>query len=327
MQEDLLYDCAVAYKELMNYEYIIEVTVKKKIKKFNIVFEPNQFKHLSGLEKLKDISDFRNISSKVLLKKILDHNITTESIMNSSFINIRINDNTPSRIDYNIIDRLTELKTLYNKIHNIDNNNFCIYVWDKFCAPQYRPHHSKICADYFLEFKNSSTNKSETEAVCTFFIENRERTKTTGVSIFPTDISYSNDGSISVERCTILSVREKNISLDQITDLFTVSPELFEKAYTDSLNKEQYITIKNDIKDLKKKRMEFFEKKSEKTETAYNKKLDVFKNRNIYSAEMLDSLRQSLKAQSENPNNASIKQLIEQELYYIENEIMQSAVS
>ena len=324
MQDDLLYDCAAAYKELMNYEYKIELTVKKKIKSFNIVFEAGQFKHLSGLEKLKDISEFRNNSSKALLEKILNHDITTQSIMNSSFINTRINDNTASQTDYYVIDRLTELKTLYDKIHNIDNNNFCIHIWDKNCTPQYRPHHSKISADYFLEFKNSSTNKSELEVVCTFFIEDREQTKATGVSIFPTDLSYSDDGSISVERCTILSVKEKNISLNQITDLITAPPELIEKAYADSLNKAQYITIKNDIKVLKKKRIEYFERKNEKTEMAYNKKLAVFKNPNIYSPEMLDIVIQSLKAQLESPNNVSTKHLIEHEISDIENEMSQN---
>lgn len=71
MSDDLLYDCAVAYKKLMRHEFEIALSIDKSIKEFTVVFESNQFRHLSGLEKLDDIDEFKEKNSAALLNKIL----------------------------------------------------------------------------------------------------------------------------------------------------------------------------------------------------------------------------------------------------------------
>lgn len=327
MSDDLLYDCAVAYKNLMRHEFEIVLSIDKSIKEFTVVFESNQFKHLSGLEKLDDIDEFKEKKSAILLNKILKRKITIQDVYRSSLANKKINEHSPNNIEYYVVDRLRELTNLYNNLHNMTTNNLHIHLWKKDCSQDMRPNHSQISADYLFEFQNSVTQKSETETACAFFLETKDvntkkLTNAVGVSIIPTDISYSNDGSISVERCLILSVTEidKNNSRNPIT-LISTPKEVHEKAYSDSEIKSLGKKVKLDIKDLRKKRENFSKKGTPKLQSLYQVQLDTFKKGGKYTVEMLKQVLTSLTSQAESQKNPDLKRLIEQEIKFVQGEM------
>lgn len=328
MSNDLLYDCANAYKKLMNYEYEVELSISKAIRKFTLKFDSSQFKHLSGLEKLEDIDEFNGKSSAALLHTILKKELTIQDVYRSSFAHIKINEHSPNNVEYYIVDRLRELTNLYNNLHNMTDDNLHIHIWDKDCIAQKRPNHSKIAADYMFEFQNSTTQKADTETACAFFLEVKEKpkNKAIGISIIPTDISYSDDGSVSVERCQILSVNEIDKERNISANIISASEELREKAYSDSISKSQSITIKQDIKALKSKRKDFSIKKDTKSQTAYQRRMDIFRNKNIYSVDMLNEVLKSLTSQLESQNNKDVGHLIEQEIKAIRNEIIRREI-
>lgn len=328
MSDDLLYDCAESYKKLMNYEYEFQIAVNKTVRNFTLIFEDSQFKHLSGLGKLADIDEFKENDSATLLYKIINRELDIQDVLRSDFVDTRINENSPNNIEYYVTDRLNELKNFYDNLHNMTSENLYVHLWKRDCRPDLRPNHSKIAADYMLEFQNSATQKAETETACAFFLEIKEKTKNKaiGMSIIPTDISYSDDGSISVERCQILSVNEIDKGRNISVNLISAPEELREKAYSDSLSKAQSITIKQDIKALKSKRKDFSMKKDTKSQTAYQRRLDIFKNKNIYSVDMLNEVLKSLTSQLESQNNKDVGHLIEQEIKAIRNEIIRREI-
>lgn len=242
----------------------------------------------------------------------------------SSLANKKINEHSPNNIEYYVVDRLRELTNLYNNLHNMTNDNLHIHIWNKTCSPQKRPNHSKIAADYMFEFQNSATQKADTETACAFFVEvnEKKKNKALGMSIIPTDISYSNDGSISVERCLILSVTEinKNNSRNPIT-LISTPVEVREKAYSDSDNKLLGKKVKLDIQDLRKKRENFSKKGTPKLQALYQAQLDTFKKGGKYTVEMLRQVLTSLTSQFESQKNPDLKRLIEQEIKFVQGEM------
>lgn len=322
MSDDLLYNCAESYRKLMNYEYEFQIAVNKTVKKFTLIFEDSQFKHLSGLEKLSDNKNFALDSSKVLFNKILNKELTMQDVTNSPLANKRINENLSSTTSYYVVDRIKELMFLHDNLHNLTNENLQIHIWNRNCEPQNRPHHSSISADYLFVFQNTATRKSLTETTCTFFLETEYQHTVVGKSIFPTDISYSDDGSISVERCQILSVNEIDKEQNISTNIIYAPEELWKKAYSDSISKSQSITIKQDIKALKSKRKDFSIKRDTKSQIVYQRKIDIFSNTNIYSVDMLNEVLRSLTSQLESPNNKDVWELIEKEIKSIQNEII-----
>lgn len=328
MSDDLLHDCAESYKKLMNFEYEFQIAVNKTVRNFALIFEDSQFKHLSGLGKLADIDEFKENDSATLLYKIINRELDIQDVLRSDFVNTRINENSPNNVEYYVTDRLNELKHFYDNLHNMTSENLYVHLWKRECRPDLRPNHSKKAADYMFEFHNSTTQKADTETTCAFFLEIKEKTKNKaiGMSIIPTDISYSDDGSINVERCQILSVNEIDKERNTSVNLISAPEELREKAYSDSMSKAQSITIKQDIKALKSKRKDFSIKKDTKSQTAYQRRLDIFKNKNIYSVDMLNEVLKSLTSQLESQSNEDVGHLIEQEIKAIRNEIIKREI-
>ena len=121
---DILYDCAEAYKQLLNNEYHIKFFVDEEIKELILAFSEKEFKHLTGLEKLKDKNILHDLSSSTLFNYILDHKIVydkssyansqniEEQIVDSKHINDPINNIDKSNVAYNVVDRIAELTNL-----------------------------------------------------------------------------------------------------------------------------------------------------------------------------------------------------------------------
>ena len=66
---DKLKEAAVSFEKLLDTEYKIIVGRKNKLENINIKFDKTHFVHLSGLHKLKDLSDIRTVDRE----KIFDN--------------------------------------------------------------------------------------------------------------------------------------------------------------------------------------------------------------------------------------------------------------
>jgi hypothetical protein len=321
MSNDMMYDCAIAYEKLTHFQFELKLYNNRSIRDIILIFDPSEFKHLTGLEKLSDKPIFSQLTSRELLKNILDKKITYETISDSKFLLAPINDVSPNNIKYYVTDRINELTYLYNYLHNMKFNNLHIYQWHKNISPNLRPNHSDINADILFEFSTTMTNKFPEETTCAFFVETVKRTEAVGMSIFPTDISYSDDGKIKAEKYTILSAKELNKDTGAFEKLIELSEESLHKALSESLIKDRNLTIKNDIKVLKSKRKAYRQSPTASNEQAYNKRLTIFKNSNIYTPDMLGDVLNRLAAQRDDLSNIDAAPLIEKEIDFIKNTI------
>ncbi|MEG9430614.1 MAG: PBECR4 domain-containing protein [Christensenellaceae bacterium] len=86
--EDKLYNVAKYYKDhLENRRFLLVAAKKDKIISLEILFRPEDFKHLSGLHKLEDIG-LKSISSEMLFTRILNKELSYNHIKDSIFFNV-----------------------------------------------------------------------------------------------------------------------------------------------------------------------------------------------------------------------------------------------
>jgi len=79
VQNDILYQAALAWKNLTEYCYVFTYGYKKQLHTINLTFSMEDFPHLAGFQYLKDISLQRYNAGKIV-DKILDYKITYEQI-------------------------------------------------------------------------------------------------------------------------------------------------------------------------------------------------------------------------------------------------------
>ena len=77
-------ECAKAYKELMNCEFIFVVGKRGRETKLILKFEREQFSHLLGLDKLTDIKDLIRCNKKSIFDDIINSNDKLKSIIENS---------------------------------------------------------------------------------------------------------------------------------------------------------------------------------------------------------------------------------------------------
>ncbi len=322
MENDILYDCAAAYKDLENYAFEFQVYTKNGIENICLFFDDSQFEHLSGIDYLTDLNALKNISSGRLLNKIFDKEITFKTLESSLFIDKPLNHESNENITYVLADRLETLTRLYDFLHN-SHHNLKIHYWDNSVLPSTsRPYNSNIRADFLFVFQEQPIGKADSENVCSFFIENSSGAGFAGVSIFPVDLDYSNDGKHWVEQYQILSITEIHIEQGKEisrSKLYGATQEVFDNIHTRQISNDQNRTIKNDLKAVKSKRKAFFQKQKGNGEAAYYKQLSVFKNRRIYTDDMLREVRTRLKSQLEDSHNFDLEKLIKDEISFVDD--------
>lgn len=138
MNNDLLKNSAIAFKKLLDKEYFIEIGRKGKSSTFKIIFEEDDFKHLSGINKLTDLPTIYKMPSNLLFKNAVSENITDKDLIPSTKFN-------------SIKERLENLKNLEYYL----NKNMAVFKWDKSKAKS-----SKITADFMLEEKSDNKKKA-----------------------------------------------------------------------------------------------------------------------------------------------------------------------
>jgi hypothetical protein len=70
--EDKLYNCAVAFSELLKYKYRIILGRKGKPRELNLAFEKTHFFHLLGLHKLTNIDAFEKGGKRMNNERVFD---------------------------------------------------------------------------------------------------------------------------------------------------------------------------------------------------------------------------------------------------------------
>lgn len=104
-----IYDAAIKFQELMQFEYKIALGYKGKSVEVPIRFDENDFHHLCGLHKLTDLQNISSVKNKSrLFKEILDNKITDSILKQSAYY---LSDEV-----YDRINRVCELPSLLNRL-------------------------------------------------------------------------------------------------------------------------------------------------------------------------------------------------------------------
>lgn len=318
MENDKLYDCAAAYIQNSEYEYEIKLYNSGTISKASFILNKSHFMHLSGLEKLSDIINSSEINSAELLDKILNRDITYQNILESSLWGEVFNDPQKNGVTYTLDDRIDTL-TKFRDILN--NSRIKAYSWDSQCHRTHRPYSSEIAADFMLVFETENKKTSDERIYAFFKLDKNNSEIAHGMSQFPTDRTYNNDGRRSVPEITIISLIEhdKVNNVDRV--IFELPAAEQQRLSEKSLKNSEYATIKADLKQLKSKRTKYLEANTTAAQKAYEKRLSVFSNKNIYNVEMLKSVVERLTSQAQDPNNKQAKNFILREIEIIQAEL------
>lgn len=315
---DKLYNCAASYARLTDYEYKISLYNNGAIINATLNLDIGSFMHLAGLEKLSDLTLFSNISSGRLYENIMCGQITHQNACESSAWSTPLNDPQTNNVTYSLDDRI---ETLTNFRDLLNNHLVKAYSWNPDCHSSQRPYNSEIKADFMLVFEPEN-KKTYDERVYSFFkIDKNNPEIAHGISQFPTDRTYNNDGRISVPEITVMSLIEhdKVNNFDRV--IFELPADERRRLFKKSLKNSEYATIKLDLKQLKSKRTKYLEANTEASKKAYEKRLSIFSNRNIYTDEMLISVVDRLTSQAQDPNNKQAQNLILKEVELIKAEL------
>ncbi|MCM1008295.1 MAG: PBECR4 domain-containing protein [Ruminococcus flavefaciens] len=318
MENDKLHDCAAAYLQNSEYEYKIELYNSGTISEASFTLNRSHFMHLSGLEKLSDIINQSEISSSELLNKILDSDITYQDISESSFWGDVFNDPQKNGVAYTLDDRID---TLTNFRDVLNSSNVKAYSWNSDCHRTHRPYSSEIAADFMLVFEPEN-KKTPDERIYAFFkLDKNNPNIAHGMSQFPSDRTYNNDGRRSVQEIKIVSLVEHDKVNNVDRCIIEIPTEERQRLHEKVLNNSEYSTIKADLKQLRSKRTKYAETHSESAKKAYEKKLSVFSNRTIYNSDMLKNVAERLTAQAQDPHNSDVKDIILNEIKAVNAEI------
>ncbi|MCM1529778.1 MAG: PBECR4 domain-containing protein [Alistipes sp.] len=315
---DKLYQCANSYAELGNYEYKICLHNNGTIINTTIGFDNSGFMHLAGLEKLTDLPPFSDISSSRLYDNIMDNTVTYQTACSSSSWNVPLNDPQKNSVTYTLDDRID---TFANFREVLNSGNVKAYSWNLDCHRSQRPYNSEIAADFMLVFEPEN-KKTPDERIYAFFRLDKNNPKVAhGISQFPTDRTYNNDGRRSVPEITIVSFVEHDKVNNVDRCIIEIPAEERRRLNEKILNNSEYATIKADLKQLRSKRTKYAETRSEAAQKAYERKLSVFSNRTIYNSDMLKNAAERLAAQAQDPHNSDVKDLILNEIKAVNAEI------
>lgn len=83
---DILKECDLSFQKLFGTDYVISAQKADSIIHVTVVFTAKQFFHLIGLNKLIDIPVLNNPSKQNVFERILNGNVTYNTIKNSAFI-------------------------------------------------------------------------------------------------------------------------------------------------------------------------------------------------------------------------------------------------
>lgn len=126
---DLLYQAAVAWKEIIDYRYRITFGYKHRLFTILLSFTPEEFAHLAGFQYMKDLS-LPNYSSAKIIDRILEGKISARQVEKAQ------------KYDDMIFPRLQALIQLKKML----DGEFVLYAY----SPRTYPFYTSIQADYLM---------------------------------------------------------------------------------------------------------------------------------------------------------------------------------
>jgi hypothetical protein len=82
---DILQECALAFQELLVYEYHFVIGRKGQMKEFCLNFDKADFHHIAGLHKLKDIAQIQQGMRDKIFDQIISGGISLSLIEKSAY--------------------------------------------------------------------------------------------------------------------------------------------------------------------------------------------------------------------------------------------------
>lgn len=82
-KQDILYQAACVWKELMSYRYVFTYGYKGNLHTINLMFSPEDFPHLAGFQYLKDIR-LPRYNPRKIVDMILQHKITYSNVQKAA---------------------------------------------------------------------------------------------------------------------------------------------------------------------------------------------------------------------------------------------------
>ena len=148
--------------------------------------------------------------------------------------------------------------------------------------------------------------KTADEKIYAFFRLDKNNPKIAhGVSQFPTDRTYDNDGHRSVPEIILMSLIEHDRVNNADKVIFSLSDEEKQRLHRQSELHAVNTVVAKDLRQLKSKRYKYFQSKTESAQNAYNRKLEIFGSNSPYTVEMLkeaaDRLAEQYQVQNGDP--------------------------
>ncbi len=324
--DDILFQCAKSYKKLIGTEFTFELG--DKYERFTLNFDVSQFMHLTSIEKLNDLWEIENISSKELFEMILKRELTYDRLEQSTNFNENVfpaksPDGKANGVEYGIKDRLISLTDLFDNLNNINNTkgtpNIDVYMWNAEPFKQsIRPYNSKIMANYLVEFMDTPHKKVSDERTCLFLKKEGLGESCIADSIFPSDVTLSDDGKRRVEQYKVLSVSKCRANdKDNVTYLIQGDETEIEKAKQKLSAKESKNEMNNKMAQLKRARAKYISGKDRNS--TYKKILNEFQDKELFKTDLdatrfLNEVILRLKTSLNDTNNEEVKECIEQEI-------------
>jgi len=206
--------CAESYGKLVKHKVTYDIKIKtgSYIEDYIIKFDPEQFMHLTSMEKIADLGeisykpkDFYRLAKKGVFSynyiksrdKFFDDTVKPNNKTEEEFDDeIRQAKKDGKVFESDLFDRLTALENIDKtmQIASFDKDDelsLKLYSWLRDVNEDKRPHNSKINADFLIEIYDK--NNPDKPYINFFIIKNKDTDKFTGVSIFKSKYTYSDD--------------------------------------------------------------------------------------------------------------------------------------
>ncbi len=330
---DKVKECAESYQYLVeqrvNYEIMIFDNKTKSIENLLIIFTPDEFKHLTGLEKMKELQKANYLADEFYAaakEGVFTYQYISEGAKDYFFddtgkteeeIKLMKGELPHGAVGKNeLLDRLTALESIYDLFKGLkpdeDGNKeytLEIYQWDKNAHQSDRPQESKIQADFLLEFHSELAIEAQNPFTDFFIVGKENQGKYVGMSIFHSELTRSRDKPEQVQfrrqrnqierkvnRLEILSIVKKEKGRqDEI--LFSKDEKTIEKcekiASHHELKIQQSSVHKNEDADVKKLMKELRDNRKKSNPKEYKKSLRKLSDEK-YSDAVLQQLRERL---------------------------------
>lgn len=185
----MIYECGKSFKNLLNVKYHFVISVNRKIRHLTIDFQSEDFRHVSGLHYIDDITIEKNPSK--IINAILSNEITDELLDKSSKYTMIIKDFG------SVKERISEMCFLEEYL---DKSDF-IRIF------QMQDFGSIIDAEYFIEASNFNRHST----VYIFIRKRKENDTYVIVSFFKKHNAYNGQTTYWMHK-----VKEKGTAITEL---------------------------------------------------------------------------------------------------------------